>query len=482
MNIKIVLKVLGLILMMFSLNLLPVILVEIIYQENQVMYLFNSFIVTLVVGCILWIIFRIANKEFRIRESILLVVLCWVSLSLFATLPFLLSPAFDISITDAFFESMSALSTTGSTVLTNLDSYPKSILYYRSQLQWLGGMGIIVFFVSIFPLLGIGGMGMYNAEYSGISEDKIKPKIAQTASVLWRIYIVFTVFCAVAYYIGGMSAFDAIAHSFSTVAIGGFSTHDDSIGYFNSPAIEMIAVVFMILSGINFSLHFFAFKKKSFAAYIKNSELKAYLLLLLLLIIIVFLIMLTRNYFDSIWDNIRSTVFHVVSIATTTGFISDKFHTWPIGVPIILIITSFIGACAGSTGGGIKVVRILLMFKIGMREIRKLIHPRVRINIKLNNKTLDDSTLTSVWGFFVLYIISFVVIFILLLITGLDGITAFSATTASINNLGPGLGDVAFHYQGINDTAKWILSFSMLLGRLEILTLIALLHKSFWKY
>ncbi len=482
MNIRVVLKVLGLILMIFSFNLLPVILVELIYQENQITYLLYSLAITLIAGFVIWLFFRSCNKEFRIRESVLLVVLCWLSLSLFASLPFLLSPTFNISITDAFFEAMSALTTTGATIFSNLDSYPKSILYYRCQLQWVGGMGIIVFFVSIFPLLGIGGMGMYKAEYSSISEDKIKPKIAQTANILWRIYIIFTIFCAGAYYIGGMSLFDAISHSFSTIAIGGFSTHDDSIGYFNSPTIEMIAVVFMILSGINFSLHFFAFQKKSFAVYLKNSELKAYLLLLLLLIVVVFSIMLTREYFDSVWDNIRSTVFHTVSIATTTGFISEKFYNWPVGVPIILILTSFVGACASSTGGGIKVVRILLMFKLGMREIRKLIHPRVQINIKLNNKTLDDNTLTSVWGFFALYVMSFVVIFILLLITGLDGITAFSATTASINNLGPGLGDVAFHYQSINDAAKWILSFSMLLGRLEILTLIALLHKSFWKY
>lgn len=482
MNIQLVLKIIGLILMMFSLNLLPVMLVEFIYNEGQIDYLFSSFIITISSGFVMWAIFRKYNSPFKIRESILLVVLCWVMLSLFSSLPFLLSPVFDISITDAFFESMSGLTTTGSTILTNLDSYPKSILYYRQQLQWVGGMGIIVFVVSVLPLLGVGGMGLYRNESSGISEEKIKPKIAQTANILWRIYIIFTILCAIAYYVGGMNLFDAIGHSFSTVAIGGFSTHDDSMGYFNSASIELIAVVFMILSGINFSLHFFAFQKKSFIVYLKNSELKTYLLLLFLLIIIVFSIMLTRNYFDDVWHNARSTIFHTVSIATTTGFVSDEFHSWPIGVPIILLLTSFIGACAGSTGGGIKVVRILLMFKLGMKEIKKLIHPRVQINIKLNHKTVDKQVLTSVWGFFALYVMSFVVIFILLLINGLDGVSAFSATTASINNLGPGLGDVAFNYIAINDTAKWILSFSMLLGRLEVLTLIALLHRSFWKY
>jgi len=410
------------------------------------------------------------------------VVSFWFVLSLFATIPFLLSESLRMSFSDAFFESMSGLTTTGATVLAGLDDLPKAILYYRQQLQWLGGMGIIVLAVAILPMLGVGGMELYHAESSGISKDRLMPKLTQTAKVLWLIYIGFTLACALGYYLAGMDAFDAIGHSYSTVAIGGFSTHDASIGYFNSSAIESVAIVFMFLAGINFSLHFFVWQKKNAFTYLQDSEFKTYLFILFATTVVMGVYLFDSGYYSSAGESARQALFQTVSIATTTGFASTDYSQWPFILPMLLLFASFIGACAGSTGGGIKVVRVLLMFKLAMKEIKKFIHPSAHIGIKLNQRSVSENILVSVWGFFSLYVIAFIIILIALMFTGLDQITAFSATAASINNLGPGLGEVSANYGGVSDSAKWILSFSMLLGRLEILTLMALLHKAFWRF
>jgi trk system potassium uptake protein TrkH len=423
------------------------------------------------------------KQGFRLREGVLIVVCFWAVLSLFATLPFLLTntiPGLDFSA--AFFESMSGLTTTGATVLTNLDELPKSILYYRQQLQWLGGMGIIVLAVAILPLLGVGGMELYHAESSGISKDRLTPKLRQTAIALWKIYVSLTILCALAYFLSGMDVFDAISHSFSTVAIGGFSTHDASIGYFNSGAIEAVAIVFMFLAGINFSLHFVAWNNRSLVDYWKDSEFKAYLVVLLMAFAIVVSVLSLNNEYPSLWVGLRHSLFQTISMATTTGFTSQNFSQWPNAVPVFLILVSFIGACVGSTGGGIKVVRVLLMFRLGMKEIKQFIHPNAQINVKLNRSTVGQKTLVSVLGFFSLYMISFLLILLLLMFTGMDQVSAFSATAATMNNLGPGLGEVAQNYSSLGDASKWILSMSMLFGRLEVLTLIALFHKAFWRY
>ena len=482
MQFSIVFKTIGLLLMVFSLTQLPPIVVDAIYQQQEALSFVVAFALTFASGLLLYLPFRKSTKDFRIREGILVVVSFWFVLSLFATIPFLLSESLRMSFSDAFFESMSGLTTTGATVLSGLDDLPMAILYYRQQLQWLGGMGIIVLAVAILPMLGVGGMELYHAESSGISKDRLTPKLTQTAKALWKIYLSFTVICAVAYYLAGMDIFDAIGHSYSTVAIGGFSTHDLSIGYFDNIAIESVAVVFMFLAGINFSLHFFVWRKKNVLAFFKDSEFQTYLLLLSVLIALVTLYLLNSGHYQTTQEALRYGVFQSVSIATTTGFASTNFSLWPLILPVLLIFSSFIGACAGSTGGGIKVVRVLLMFKLAMKEIKKFIHPNAQINIKLNQRSVSESTLISVWGFFSLYVIAFIFIMVALMFTGMDQVTAFSATAASINNLGPGLGDVAENYGAISESAKWILSFSMLLGRLEILTLMALLHKAFWRF
>jgi trk system potassium uptake protein TrkH len=329
--------------------------------------------------------------------------------------------------------------------------------------------------------LGVGGMELYHAESSGIAKDRLTPKLRNTAIALWKIYVSLTLLCAIGYFLSGMSIFDAISHSFSTVAIGGFSTHDGSIGYFNSVSIEIIAMFFMFLAGINFSLHFVAWNNRSLMDYIKDSEFKAYAMVLICSSIIVLIALSLNSEYGSNSETIRHSLFQTVSIATTTGFSSQNFSSWPAAIPVFLIMVSFIGACVGSTGGGIKVVRILVMFRLGMKEINKFIRPNAQISVKLNRASLSEKSLISVLGFFSLYAISFVIILMLLMFTGLDQVTAYSATAATMNNLGPGLGSVAENYGSLNDTAKWILSFSMLVGRLEVLTIIALFHKAFWR-
>jgi trk system potassium uptake protein TrkH len=483
MQLSIVAKTIGLLLMVFSFAQVPPIVVDLIYTEGEYISFLYSFILTVLGGLVLWWPFREVKKDFRLREGVLIVVCFWIVLSLFGTLPFLITDSISkLSFSDAFFESMSGLTTTGATVLSQLDDLPKSILFYRQQLQWLGGMGIIVLAVAVLPLLGVGGMELYHAESSGIAKDRLTPKLRNTAIALWKIYVSLTVLCAIGYFFSGMSIFDAISHSFSTVAIGGFSTHDGSIGYFNSPAIEMIAMFFMFLAGINFSLHFVAWNNRSLVDYIKDSEFKTYSMVLICSTIIVIAALSFNSQYESSSETLRHSLFQTISIATTTGFTSQNFGNWPAAIPVFLIMMSFIGACVGSTGGGIKVVRILVMFRLGMKEIHKFIRPNAQVSVKLNKSSINEKALVSVLGFFSLYAISFFLILMLLMFAGLDQVTAYSATAATMNNLGPGLGDVAQNYGSLGEVAKLILSFSMLIGRLEVLTIIAIFHKAFWRH
>ncbi len=483
MQIQIVLKTIGLLLMVFSLTQIPPILIDFIYSEGEIFSFLISFVLTFIGGYILWFFNRNAAQDFRIREGILIVVCFWAVLSLFGTLPFLLTDSIkDLTFASAFFESMSGLTTTGATVLSQLDDLPKSILYYRQQLQWLGGIGIIVLAVAILPFLGVGGMELYHAEYSGISKDRLTPKVRQTAIALWKIYLSLTILCALGYFFSGMSFFDAVSHSYSTVAIGGFSTHDASIGHFNSLSIELVAMFFMFLSGINFSLHFVVWNNRNLVNYWRDSEFKTYIFILISATVIILITLGLNNQYNSSADTLRYGLFQTISMATTTGFVSQKFSSWPVALPLFLILLSFIGACVGSTGGGIKVVRFLMMFRLGMKEIKKFIHPSAQVSVKLNKTSVSEQTLVSVLGFFSLYAIAFILILTMLMFTGLDQVSSFSATAATMNNLGPALGTVADNYSALGDSAKWILSFSMLIGRLEVLTIIALFHKAFWRF
>jgi trk system potassium uptake protein TrkH len=481
MRLSVVQKILGILLMLFSITLLPPVFVSLIYRDGAWMYFSNAFLITLASGLVSWLPVRKQQRELRLRDGFIVVVMFWTVLSVTGSLPFLLSEQPHLSLVDAVFESVSGLTTTGATVITHLEGLPPSILYYRQQLQWLGGMGIIVLAVAVLPMLGIGGMQLYRAETPGpVKDSKLTPRIKETAKALWYIYLGLTLTCALGYWLAGMSVFDAIGHAYSTVAIGGFSTHDASMGYFNSTAIELVAVFFMLLSGMNFALHFLALREKSLAGYWRDSELKFYLLLLGGVIMITVLGLYLHG--TPLPEALSSGLFQAVSIGTTTGFLTAEYFNWPGFIAIVLLFSSFVGGCAGSTGGGIKVIRILLLIKQGVREINRLIHPNAQIPVRIGDKTVPSRVVEAVWGFFALYVGSFTVLYLLLAATGLDLMTAFSAVAASINNLGPGLSGVGLHYADLPDIAKWLLCFAMLLGRLEIFTLLVLLTPAFWRH
>lgn len=475
-------KVLGSLLMIFSITMLPPVLVALWFDDHTTSPFLSAFALTLFTGAILWLPVKNVRRDLRLRDGFVIVVMFWVVLGLFGALPFVLAESLQISITDSVFESMSGLTTTGATVITGIDGLPASILYYRQQLQWLGGMGIIVLAVAIMPMLGVGGMQLYRAETPGPMKDsKLTPRITETAKALWYIYLGLTVACAVSYKLAGMSWFDAVGHSFSTVAIGGFSTHDASIGYFDNAFIEVVAVIFMFISGVNFALHFVAWRSLSPRTYFLDPEFRTYLGLLVVLALVTSSYLYIQGTFVGVWSAVHHGIFQAVSIGTTTGFTTADYYSWPGFLPVLLLFASFIGGCAGSTGGGMKVIRVLLLYKQGIREILRLIHPSARIPVKVGSKSLSETVISSVWGFFSLYVASFVVIMLLVMATGLDQVTAFSAVAACINNLGPGLGDVGAHYGDISGIAKWILCLAMLMGRLEIFTILVLISPAFWR-
>ncbi len=483
MHASVIVKILGLLLMLFSaLGNLPPMLVSLIYDDGMFNAFRNSFLILFCIGLLLWLATVRASKELSTKDGFLIVTLFWAVLGTAGCLPFIMSSQVNLSFTDAVFESLSGLTTTGATVISGLDGLPKSLLFYRQQLQWLGGMGIIVLAMALLPMLGIGGMQLYRAESPGpVKDNKLVPRLAETAKALWYIYLSLTIACGLAYWLAGMDLFDAISHSFTTVAIGGFSTHDASIGYFNSPAIELIAVIFMFIAGINFALHFTAWQSRKIQHYLVDPEFLFYTFILGSVSVLTITILYFSGTYTAISDAFIKGLFQVVSIATTTGFTTADFSAWPLFLPYMLLYAAIIGACAGSTGGGMKVIRILLIFKQGFREVQRLIHPKAVIPIKLGRNPVPDRIIESVWGFFAVYVMVFMVMLLALLATGLDIITAFSAVGACINNLGPGLANVAQTYGDLPGAAKWILCFAMLLGRLEVFTLLVLFTPMFWK-
>ncbi|MCG7867567.1 MAG: TrkH family potassium uptake protein [Candidatus Thiodiazotropha taylori] len=482
MHLFVVQRILGVLLMVFSLTMLPPLAISVWVDDGALIGFTDAFIVTLGLGVAFWAPVRNKHQDLRVRDGFLVVVMFWVVLGLTGSLPFMFAESFNMSLTNAVFESVSGLTTTGATVIVGIDELPMSILYYRQQLQWLGGMGIIVLAVAVLPMLGIGGMQLYRAETPGpVKDNKLTPRITETAKALWFIYLGLTLSCMLAYWLAGMEPFDALGHAFSTVAIGGFSTHDESIGYYDSTLIEMIAVVFMLLSGVNFALHFLAFRRRSLKTYFEDSEFRGYITTLSIVIILVSVSLFLMGVYGTWSESITRGIFQAVSIGTTTGFTTADYSLWPGFISILLLFSSFIGGCAGSTGGGIKVIRFLLLVKQGLREINRLIHPNAEIPIRVGSKTIPWRIVDAVWGFFALYVASFGVMYLALASTGLDLMTSFSAVAASINNLGPGLADVGAHYANLNDPAKWILCFAMLLGRLEIFTLLVLLTPAFWR-
>ncbi len=481
MHPAIIFRILGILLMVFSIALLPPILISLIYQDSALQAFISALGITFASGALFWFPVRHRRQELRTRDGFVVTVLFWLVLAISGSLPLMLADNPGLNFTDAFFESMSGWTTTGATVITGLDDLPQSILFYRQLLQWLGGMGIIVLAVAILPMLGIGGMQLYRTETPGpMKDNKLTPRITETAKTLWYIYLALTIACGLGYWAAGMSLFDAICHAFSTVAIGGFSTHDASMGYFDSGPIEMVAMFFMVFSAFNFALHFYSWRYRSIKHYIMDAEVRTLLVVLGIAGIITVATLINSNSYDTD-EAIRFGLFELISIATTTGFATADFSLWPVFLPFLLFFLAFMGGCAGSTGGGLKVIRVLLIYKQGSRELKRLIHPNAIIPIRVGGRPVEDRVVEAVWGFFSVYLILYLIMCILLLATGLDFVSAFSAVGACMNNLGPGLGEVSAHYGEINDFAKWVLSFAMLLGRLEIFTLLVLFTPTFWR-
>ncbi|HHZ87825.1 MAG TPA: potassium transporter, partial [Chromatiaceae bacterium] len=454
MSFLVIQRIVGLLLAVFSFSMLPPAAVSWWYDDGMIMPFITGFIIAFSAGVVLFIPARNFKRDLRIRDGFIVVVMFWTVLGACGALPFMLEKTLEMSITDACFEAFSALTTTGATVLVGLDTMPPAILYYRQQLQWFGGMGIIVLAVAVLPMLGVGGMQLYRAETPGpMKESKLTPRITETAKALWYIYLGLTVACGGAYWVAGMTPFDAISHAFSTVAIGGFSTHDLSIGYFQSQAIETIAVIFMLISGANYALHFVAWRKMSLRPYFGDSEFRFYFVVLALVSIVVSTVLLLTDTYIDAGSALHYGIFQVVSIGTTTGFTTAEYYYWPGFVSILLLLTSFMGGCAGSTAGGMKVIRILLLLKQGYRELSRLVHPSAQIPVRIGGRSIPPRVVDSVWGFFAVYVFSFTAMYLALAATGLDLITSFSAVAACMNNLGPGLGVVGSNYASLGDTA-----------------------------
>jgi trk system potassium uptake protein TrkH len=475
-------RIVGLLIAIASLMMLPPAVVSWWYQDGTASLFLLSAAILLVIGHLLYLPVRHAHQDLRVRDGFLVVAACWIAVALVGALPFWLLTAPQMSYVDALFESMSGLTTTGATILTSIDTMPHGILFYRQQLQWLGGMGIIVMAVAILPMLRIGGMQLYRAETPGpLKDSKLTPRVAETAKALWLIYFGITVTCALAYWLAGMSLFDAVGHAFSTVSTGGFSSYNANLGYFNSATIEAIAVVFMVISAMNFALHFSAWRKASAQPYFQDPELKVFAGLLISLGALAGFTMFINGTYASLPESIRYAGFQVISAMTTAGFTTTDFHLWAGFLPIMVMCIAFIGGCSGSTVGGMKVIRVILLYRQAAREIRRLIHPNSVIAVKIGGQKTPGTVLNAVWGFFFLYTATFALLTVLLSATGLDFVTAFGAVTACITNFGPGLGEAGPHYANLSGAAKLILSFAMLAGRLEFYPLLVLLTPTFWR-
>ena len=423
------------------------------------------------------------RRELKPRDGFLLVTLSWALMSASAAIPLMIALP-DLSFTDAYFEAVSGLTTTGSTVLNDLDNLPQSINLWRHLLHWVGGIGIIVLAVAVLPLLGVGGMQLYKAETPGpVKDEKLTPRITETAKALWFTYLALTMIGIVALHIAGMGWFDSICHGFSAIALGGFSTHDRSIGFFSSRAIELVLAVIMVVGAINFSRHFLAFRSLSLRPYRKDSEGKAVIIVLGSSIVLVTMVLWLNDTYTGFADSLRHSLFNVISIATTTGFVTENYETWPGFVPVWMLFLSCITCSTGSTGGGIKMFRTLLLVRQARRELKLLVHPSAVIPIRIAGMPIPDRLAYSVLAFIFLYFGVILVLTFVMLATGLDMVTAFSAIVASINNLGPGMAGVgpAVNFEPLTHIQTWICSLAMIIGRLEIFSVLVLFTATFWR-
>ena len=479
MNYKSILNLLGILLAIFSLAFIPPLIVTFIYEEQLKEIFLYSFLFLISLGVLMWFISRQKGLPLNISDGFIITTMFWVVLACAGSIPFYF---FGLSINDAIFESVSGITTTGATLIVGLDELPKSLLLYRQLLQWIGGMGLIILAVAVMPALGIGGSQLYKMELPGShGNQKLTPKITDSAKALWKIYFGLTLACALLYMLSGMDLFDAIAHSLSTVAGGGFSTHDKSIGFFNSSLIEAVCIIFMLLSAASFAVHYAAIFGGKPLRYFYDSEFRFFLTVVISIILITLIFHTISNSYADILLTLRASIFHTVSIVTTSGFTTENFSLWPSFLPYLLLVGAFMGACSQSVGGGIKTWRVLIMLNQAYKEILSIIHPNAVLSTKIGNKVIDSKIAEKVWGFFSIYVFIFMFLLMAMLGTGLNFESAFSAIGACLNNLGPGLGDVASNYKSVSEVGKIILCIAMILGRLEIFTLLVLFTPAFWR-
>ena len=480
MNIKIILKVMGFLLIVEGVAMLLALLVALLYQGNDIPAFIISASINIGVGGILIWATKNARKEIGKKEGFIIVSLVWIIFSFFGSLPYIFSNSIP-NFTNAFFETISGFTTTGSSILNDIEALPHGILFWRSITQWLGGMGIIVLSLAILPVFGIGGMQLFMAEVPGPTPDKISPRIRQTAKTLWVIYLGFTVVETLLLWIGGMTIFDAVCHSFTTMATGGFSTKQASVAYWSSPFIQYVIVVFMFFAGTNFTLSYLALKGR-FRSVIKDEEFKYYGLFVIAFTLIIFVGLLVTSSLD-IEPAFRDSLFQVVSIITTTGYATADYLLWSPTLTIIIFALFFFGGSAGSTGGGIKIMRIVLLLKNSYYELRRMLHPNAVIPVKFNKHSVDSKIITNVLAFFMLYFIIFGFSTVIFMLFENDMESAMGAVATSLGNIGPGLGNVgpAENFAHVHPFGKWFLSFLMLLGRLELFTVLVLFSPTFWK-
>jgi trk system potassium uptake protein TrkH len=474
-------RIFGAIVALSSVITVPPMAIALWLDEASFEPFLESFFIIGTVGLVLWWPVRHARYDLRLRDGFLVTASIWVIASLVAAIPFTMTEP-HLSYTDAVFEATSGLTTTGATTINGLDGLPRSVLFYRQSLNFLGGMGIVILAVAIMPMLKVGGMQLFRAESTGPQKDsKLTPRIAETARALWLVYVGLTVACGIAFWIGGMSGFDAICHAMSTVATGGFSTHDAAFAHWDSPLLEGIAIVFMLLGAVSFGLHWYAWRRATVAHYQADSELRMFLTLVVVATTVIGVANWFNGHFATLGESLRRSLFQTVSHVTTTGFASHDFSQWPGMAPLALLMLAFVGGCAGSTTGGIKMARVQMVVRQGLREIKQLVHPKGQFVVTLGGKRVSESVVISVAGFCTLYIMSFLAVTLGLASSGLDHVSAFSAAAAMINNLGPGLGQVTWTTGSLSDGATWLCSFAMVLGRLEVFTVLVLLSPRFWR-
>lgn len=480
MNLKLIFRVLGFLLLVEGVAMLLALVISVIYSGEDISAFLISSGINISLGLVIAFLTKNANKDFGKREGFIIVSLVWIVFSFFGSLPYVLSGAIP-NFTNAFFETMSGFTTTGSSVLNNIEELPHGILFWRSITQWLGGMGIIVLSLAILPVFGIGGMQLFMAEVPGPTPDKISPRIRQTAKTLWVIYLGFTVTETILLWIGGMTLFDAVCHSFTTMATGGFSTKQASIAHWESPFIHYVITAFMFFAGTNFTLSYIAIKGKFKNAF-SDEEFKYYSLFIAGFTIVVFIGLLIATKIG-IEPSFRNALFQVVSIITTTGYITDDYLLWPPALTLLIFMLFFFGGSAGSTGGGIKIMRIVLLIKNSYYELRRMLHPHAIIPVKFNKRSVDGKIITNVLAFFMFYFVIFGISTIIFSLMEPDFVSSMGAVATCLGNIGPGLGNVGpvENFMHVQPLGKWFLSFLMLLGRLELFTVLVLFSPTFWK-